>query len=213
MWAESLPSQHYHVSFRQPCGPSLQAQPNPSVIRFSIWHFEAIGGGRNKPQKQKVIRAAIPGMDFQQWPECPGIAMSIGRMVFGKEVVQQFAQLPAGIKKLIPKDVRTMIKQSATHNSGTVFDFVEVCAGSARMTFTARQNGLAACAYDVKYDADGQDLSTNAGWANLLCLLMSIRPGGFAWFSPQCSNFVPLCMSVTKRSLKNIYGDPRPVLR
>ena len=66
-------------------------------------------------------------------------------------------------------------------------DCVEYFAGAKAITHALRGRGLRAESFELKDDADLQDMLGTAGFINAVLLIMRMAPGGMAWFGIVCS--------------------------
>ena len=87
-------------------------------------------------------------------------------------------------------------------------DFVEYFAGAGNLTRSLLERHLEGSAFDITYDNEAHDVLTPGGLRLYLTALASVRQGGLAWFGTECSSFVVLCLSVTRRHpANNFLGD------
>ena len=100
-----------------------------------------------------------------------------------------------------------------TENAGIqgkskMFGSVEYAAGKGNLTRGMISRGFVSCALDIIF-SDQQDCLTSHGlrlWIEVL--LHCSSSSASLWFGTQCSSFVPLCISVSKRcSDNNFFGD------
>ena len=97
-------------------------------------------------------------------------------------------------------------------------DVVELWCGVGSIVRAAKEAGLAAEGFDLQRvpgETDLQsgalceDITCKAGFLRALALVLRVRPGGLVWMAPDCSSWVWLNSSNTKRSEVNGYwGDP-----
>ena len=85
-------------------------------------------------------------------------------------------------------------------------DIVDLFAGKARVARWGELLNLRVAALDREF---GQhfDICTDLGLANTLCTILRVRESGMCMMGPQCSSWVWLSRSVSKRSPGNPYGD------
>lgn len=93
------------------------------------------------------------------------------------------------------------------HPNG-LHSFVEFFAGCGSLSKELLSRGLQGCAFDITYDASNQNCLSGRGFRLYLTALSSLSADGLCWLGTQCSSFVVLCRSVTKRRPDNrYYGD------
>ena len=85
-------------------------------------------------------------------------------------------------------------------------DLFDVCAGQARLSRWALLGGLKSIALDRDYSPI-MDINTDEGLSIALAFLLRVRPGGLCFIGAQCSSWVWLSRSTTKRSIENPYGN------
>jgi len=117
-------------------------------------------------------------------------------------------QIPEHIVALIPPQVCTVLQCDNGRPLLVLRNqfFADVCCGKARVTKWFWHFGKKGIAIDTN-NGPQFDLTTLAGLALAVVAILRIVPLGVAVFAPQCSNFLWLCRSVTKRSADNPYGD------
>ena len=86
------------------------------------------------------------------------------------------------------------------------WQFLDVCAGKARITKWAMTAGLFGAAIDQTYGAH-MNINTNEGFALLLLCLLRVCSGGLMIIAAQCSSWVWLSRSTSGRSTENPHGD------
>jgi hypothetical protein len=122
--------------------------------------------------------------------------------------------LPKQIQDLIGDDVINYINLHIDESQckPVRFSMVELFAGSARMTYWFNKVlSEPATAWDLIYGNVWQqvfDITTIAGMATAVALLVHTKPGGMAWMSPACSSWIMMSMHTTGRSMRNVWGKP-----
>ena len=115
--------------------------------------------------------------------------------------------VPADIMALIPASTKRILncvdgKLVVLRN----LDVGDFFAGRGRIARVAELVGLRPVALDREYGSH-LDLLTPEGLATAICSLLRIVPGGLLFMGPQCSSWVWMCRSQTKRSAANPYGN------
>ena len=92
-----------------------------------------------------------------------------------------------------------------------VCDFFDGFAGAGELTKALHANYRRVIAYDRTYGAS-HDLSTVQGLRKWVVAMRFIQlpygcKSGVAWFSPECTSWVWVCRSRSRRSRANTYGD------
>ncbi len=113
----------------------------------------------------------------------------------------------AGNHSMSLKDsVLAFISASMAQNPGGK-DFVEYFAGHGNLSRALLQRRLDGSSFDLAFN-EAHDVLTPGGLRLYLTALASVRQGGLAWFGTECSSFVILCLSVTRRHPANHFlGD------
>ena len=139
---------------------------------------------------------------FDQWLNWQTKAEDIKHSKHSTWIVPQqvLSMLPECVKRLMPVGANGILRVLRD------LDQVELCAGVARPTRWAKLAGLAAIALDRDYQPRF-DLCTAEGLAIALVLVFRIRHAGILIAGPQCSSWVWISRSVTKRSANNVMGD------
>ncbi|CAK0838405.1 unnamed protein product [Prorocentrum cordatum] len=116
-------------------------------------------------------------------------------------------EVPAKIVALIPTAVRQALgcdvaKLTVMRN----VDAVDLFAGRARITKWGTLGGLNVLPID-RTCVDHMDILTTTGLAIVIVALLRIKPPGLMFAGPQCSSWVWVSRSVTKRRRGNIMGN------
>ena len=85
-------------------------------------------------------------------------------------------------------------------------DFIDFCAGKARLSRWGEFYGLVCVPFDNKYSPK-MNAAKLEGLAILYVLVLRVKPGGLVGGGPQCSTWVWLSRPHTKRSETNLGGD------
>ena len=86
-------------------------------------------------------------------------------------------------------------------------DFIEYCSGKGMLSKALLQCGLNGCSIDLAYSS-AHDMLEKEGLRFSLDALAATRLGALIWLGTQCSSFIGLCTSVSKRAIDNcFYGD------
>ena len=86
------------------------------------------------------------------------------------------------------------------------FDFVDICAGKARITKWALTAGLTGAALDREY-GEHTDLNTDIGLALAIVCVLRMVQGGLVFLACKCSSWVWMSRSSTQRSQDNPLGN------
>ncbi|CAK0832315.1 unnamed protein product [Prorocentrum cordatum] len=117
-------------------------------------------------------------------------------------------RVPEAIVKLIPEAVQQILR--CTDGQPLVvlrnFDFVDICAGSARITRWCTWAGLQGCALDRLYGRH-MDINADAGMALAILAILRVREHGLVFIAAQCSSWVWVSRSSTGRSKANVMGN------
>ena len=88
-----------------------------------------------------------------------------------------------------------------------LFDAVEFACGVGNLTRGLISEGFKCCALDLIHSDDHNCLCSH-GLRLWFQALSSCNPRALHWWGTKCSSFVSICVSVSKRSLENLYyGD------
>jgi hypothetical protein len=85
-------------------------------------------------------------------------------------------------------------------------DVVELWAGVRSVELAALAEGLQAESFDI-LQGQGYDITTQAGFAKALSLVMRLKPRGLLAMAPVCSSFVFASTSVSCRKKSNFSGN------
>ena len=122
--------------------------------------------------------------------------------------LRQYAwNVPAEILKMIPVSVKEILQCERT--SLVVLRNIHVAdffAGKSRIARWSELLGLTTVAIDRDHSSH-LDFCSDEGLATAICTLLRVREGGLCFMGPQCSSWVWLSRSVTKRSAADPDGD------
>lgn len=148
------------------------------------------------------LRTDVRG--FLQTPFGDAAAKAWGELLH--RAFPEFARASVGLENMLVLLVlhrRTCLASTQARP----FDFVEYWAGSGVLTKECVRLGLNCCRLDRVYSRD-HDCSLASGvrlWLQVLC---RVREGGAIWCGTQCSSFLLICLSKSKRRQDNGYfGD------
>lgn len=142
-----------------------------------------------------TIRTRISSAAYAVWRPEPTVQLD--------EAWRPFAHaVPAEIKALFPGSVAAFIPAVVIRN----IQFLDVCAGKARISRWAMLHGLTAAAVDCDY-GDHMDINSDIGLALLIILALRVVVGGLIFMGPQCSSWIWMCRSISKRSASDTTGD------
>lgn len=117
-------------------------------------------------------------------------------------------RVPLNVIDILPATVKKILKCDNDQTLLVVrnLDLVDLFAGKARISRWGELFNLQVAALDREF---GQhlDLCTDLGFAHTLCTIMRVKTSGLVMMGPQCSSWVWLSRSTTRRSLTNPYGD------
>ena len=82
----------------------------------------------------------------------------------------------------------------------------EFFAGQCAVTNGFLYYGIAAEAYEYKFDNVCNDIMSRAGFAYALGMVLRLEPGAAVWFGIVCSTWVWMCRGSTGRSEINVLG-------
>ena len=86
------------------------------------------------------------------------------------------------------------------------FDFIEFFAGSANLSKELLRK-FHGCAFDILFE-EGHDALSSGGLKVFILALCLTTEQALVWIATQCSSFVSLCVSVSKRKAQNCWmGD------
>lgn len=88
------------------------------------------------------------------------------------------------------------------------FDFVDICAGKARIAKWALAAGLTGAAIDIEY-GQHMDINTDEGLALAIVCVLRVVVGGLVFLACKCSSWIWMCRASTKRSHENPQGNPK----
>ena len=122
--------------------------------------------------------------------------------------LRQYAwNVPAEIMNMIPVRVKEILQ--CEHTSLVVLRNIHVAdffAGKSRIARWSELLGLTTVAIDRDHSSH-LDFCSDEGLATAICTLLRVREGGLCFMGPQCSSWVWLSRSVTKRSAADPDGD------
>lgn len=115
--------------------------------------------------------------------------------------------MPTDVLAIIPNSVKQLLgchrdKLAVLRN----IDVLDLFSGKARVARWAELVGLTSVPLDREYGSH-LDLCTPLGQAVAICTLLRVRRNGLLMMGPQCSSWIWLSRSRTKRSLANVNGD------
>lgn len=120
--------------------------------------------------------------------------------------MREFAYtVPDKVLALIPEDIIDLLGGLPMVVIRNI-DLLETFAGVARISRWGSLFGLGVAALDVNYNAR-LDITTREGLAIWVAMLLRVRCGGLMTSGVQCSSWVWISRSSTKRSRDNIYGN------
>jgi hypothetical protein len=118
-------------------------------------------------------------------------------------------RVPQEIVNLIPVRLHCLI--GCTDGKPLVvirnWNFIDVCAGKARIAKWCLLMGLHGCAIDFEYGSH-MDINTDGGLAILIVSLLRICAGGLMFIAAQCSSWVWLSRATSERTISNPAGNP-----
>lgn len=142
-----------------------------------------------------TIRSRISSAAYAVWRPEPTVQLD--------EAWRPFAHaVPAEIKALLPGSVAALIPAVVVRN----IHLLDVCAGKARISRWAMLHGLTAAAVDFEY-GDHMDINSDIGLALLIILALRVVLGGLIFMGPQCSSWIWMSRSISKRSASDTTGD------
>ena len=192
--------------------------PHILALRFG-WSGQGGGGGAVRAEAAwrgatgafgKFARGVIdrlPVAKFADWGTKPTTSLP--------GALRQYAwRVPEQVMQLIPTPIQELIGCSG--NAPLVvlrnLQFLDICAGRARIARIASAAGLCGVAIDREYSVH-MDLNTCAGFALAVLLLLRTQPGGLLFLAAQCSSWVWVARSHTGRSKANPRGhETKPVV-
>ena len=86
------------------------------------------------------------------------------------------------------------------------YHFAEFFAGQKAITKGLLANGYTGVTFEKEDCPLTQDILTDSGFANAVCIVLNIVPGGLAWYAIVCSTWVWMSRSSTGRRLWNPDG-------
>ena len=125
----------------------------------------------------------------------------------GIESNDELVDVPAHVAHMIPGPILTLLGPAPIRVRRNLH-CVELCAGKGRINRFFEAMGCAGIALDKLY-GDNMNLTTQAGLALAVGAVLRLMPGGLLCGGPQCSSWVWISRSSTKRSKDNPAGDVR----
>ena len=116
-------------------------------------------------------------------------------------------KVPAEIMRMIPASVKEILQ--CEDQSLVVLRNIHVAdyfAGQARIARWSELLGLTTAAIDRDHSSH-LDLCSDEGLATAICTLLRVREGGLCFMGPQCSSWIWLSRSTTRRSAADPDGD------
>ena len=116
-------------------------------------------------------------------------------------------KVPSEITRMIPVSVLEILQ--CVHKDLWVLRNIHVAdyfAGKSRIARWSELLGLTTVAIDRDH-SEHLDLCSDEGLATAICTLLRVREGGLCFMGPQCSSWVWLSRSTTKRSAADPDGD------
>ena len=117
-----------------------------------------------------------------------------------------WAMVVAGVPVILGQLVFETIR--CTGLPATSLDFVEVFAGTKRITQQMRLANYRAASFEIEDDPVHQDINSGPGYANLVRMILSTdgEKGGGLLSAIVCSTWVPINLGTSKRSPANPLG-------
>ena len=118
-------------------------------------------------------------------------------------------QVPVDVLNILPSSVRRILKCEEDQDLKVVrdIDLLDLFAGKARVARWGELLNFRVAAMDREFGSHF-DLCSDIGFASTLCAVMRVKTTGMIMLGPQCSSWVWLSRSASRRSLANPYGDP-----
>ena len=139
---------------------------------------------------------------------CPVRSLALGgRRLPGKCKKKHAHRVPAHVQALIPEAIQKAI--GCWQDVLVVvrdLEFLDVCAGKARMCKWGEMAGLNVAAIDRSH-AKHMNLTTVEGLGLAVVMALRVVCGGLMFLGPQCSTWVWMSRSQTKRSQSRPLGD------
>lgn len=165
-------------------------------IFVCIAYLVSGSSGQSSLALPKAAVCRVKTIAFAEWEVEPTTEIPESSRQFVRKIPESIlALLPAEVRSTLPGEVAVLRN----------WDFVDICAGAARIAKWCVTAGLKGAAIDVEY-GQHMDINSPEGFALAVLAVLRVKPGGMVFAAAQCSSWVWISRGASKRSLDNVLG-------